>query len=786
MAINRKSRWTLPTIIAVGLTLVCTAANAQVSTTTSLTSNAPGNAIQVFQLAALTASIAPSAGPPPSGGTVAFSDGGTTLPGCASVAVVINGPVATASCLAPFSTAGVHFLMATYSGFPPFQLSASLPYDLTVTSVTPTVTVQPASSHITTAQSLSVTVTVSAGNGNPTPTGTVTLSSGAYASSPATLSSGSAILTVPANSLSAGSDTLTASYSPDVSSASSYSTATGLAPVTVTQTIGSCTTPNPNPNPNPESFAAPGDFNGDCKSDILWRNSTTGQVYEWLMNGTTYPASGSPGSPTSDWVIQGTGDFNADGYADILWRNSTTGEVYIWLMNGTTFTSSGSLGYVSSDWSIAGVGDFNGDGKADILWWNSTTGQVYIWFINGTTMSGGGSVSYVSDGWTIAGIGDFNGDGMADIAWRNTTTGQVYIWLINGSTLTSSGSLGYVSSDWTIAGVGDFDGDGKSDILWRNTSGQVYLWLINGTAISGGGSVSYVPSAWVIQGVGDYDGSGRAGILWRNTSTEQVYIWLMNGTAIVNTGSPGAPDVTWQTVAQVGITAGSAPNIPKNAISVSSIQTLSSWIAATDTGSGSGGGASGTMNLVTSPSYGGEKALQFVTSFTNSGDERYSTVFGNDTTATNFIWDGWIYLDQSVTNIANLEMDMNQVLANGQTVIYGVQCDGYSGTWDYTINAGTPQIPVDRWVHSNAPCNVQNWSTQTWHHVQMQYSRDSLGNVTYQSVWLDGVQSAINATVPSAFALGWGQVLLTNFEVDGSGASGSSTVYLDDLTVYRW
>jgi hypothetical protein len=109
-------------------------------------------------------------------------------------------------------------------------------------------------------------------------------------------------------------------------------------------------------------------------------------------------SSGSPGSPTSDWVIQGVGDFNGDGYADILWRNSTTGEVYIWLMNGSTFASSGSLGYVSSDWTIAGVGDFNGDGKADILWRNSTTGQVYLWLMNGTTMSGGGSVTYVSSG----------------------------------------------------------------------------------------------------------------------------------------------------------------------------------------------------------------------------------------------------------------------------------------------------------------------------------------------------------------------------------------------------
>ena len=69
-----------------------------------------------------------------------------------------------------------------------------------------------------------------------------------------------------------------------------------------------CKTGNTNPNPNPAMFAATQDFNGDCKSDVLWRNSSTQQVYEWLMNGTTF-TSGSTGSPTSDWVIQGSGGF---------------------------------------------------------------------------------------------------------------------------------------------------------------------------------------------------------------------------------------------------------------------------------------------------------------------------------------------------------------------------------------------------------------------------------------------------------------------------------------------
>ena len=269
----------------------------------------------------------------------------------------------------------------------------------------PAVTVTPGESIISVTQTLPVTVTLIPAAGFPTATGSVTLSGGTYTSSPVTLNAGlassSASFSIPAGSLPVGNDTLTATYTPDANSSGFYASNTGIASVVVTPAIGSCTTANPNPNPNPVSFAVPGDFNGDCKSDILWHNSSTQQVYEWLMDGTTFTGTGSPGTRTSDWVIQGTGDFNGDGYADILWRNSTTGEVQIWLMNAITVVNSGSLGAVSSDWTIAGVGDFNGDGKADILWRNTTTGQVYLWLINGTTMSGGGSVTYITSDWVI-------------------------------------------------------------------------------------------------------------------------------------------------------------------------------------------------------------------------------------------------------------------------------------------------------------------------------------------------------------------------------------------------
>ena len=217
---------------------------------------------------------------------------------------------------------------------------------------------------------------------------------------------------------------------------------------------------------------------------------------------------------------------------------------------------------------------------------------------------------------------------------------------------------------------------------------------------------------------------------------------------------------------------------------VKNIHSLKNWQAANDTGTGSGT-STGTMALLNAPSLSGV-ARQFATNYTNSAGQRYYVSFGADTAASNFLYDGWVYFADPSGDIANLELDLNQVMLNGQTVIYGFQCDGYTNTWDYTANEGSPQNPVDVWLHSTASCNPRNWSTNAWHHVQIAYSRDTIGNVTYKSVWLDGVEQDLNVTVPSAFALGWGSTLLTNFQVDGLGGYGSSTVYLDKLTIYRW
>jgi len=143
--------------------------------------------------------------------------------------------------------------------------SASGTNSVTVTvpaRITPTVTVTPGASSITTAQPLAVTVAVSGGAGNPTPTGSVTLTSGTYTSTAATLSSGSATINVPAGSLATGSDSLTVSYTPDTASSSSYNSGTGTSPAVTVTHVYVLTVNSSNPASGLAITVSPADNNG--------------------------------------------------------------------------------------------------------------------------------------------------------------------------------------------------------------------------------------------------------------------------------------------------------------------------------------------------------------------------------------------------------------------------------------------------------------------------------------------------------------------------------------------
>jgi hypothetical protein len=57
---------------------------------------------------------------------------------------------------------------------------------------------------------------------------------------------------------------------------------------------------------------------------------------------------------SADWHIGGVADFNGDGKSDILWRNNS-GAVAEWNMNGTAIASAGAVAggaVLTADWML--------------------------------------------------------------------------------------------------------------------------------------------------------------------------------------------------------------------------------------------------------------------------------------------------------------------------------------------------------------------------------------------------------------------------------------------------
>jgi hypothetical protein len=50
----------------------------------------------------------------------------------------------------------------------------------------------------------------------------------------------------------------------------------------------------------------------------------------WLMNGLQVSQTGGLGNVPTNWMIAETGDFDGDGKTDLLWRDLNTGTTAIW------------------------------------------------------------------------------------------------------------------------------------------------------------------------------------------------------------------------------------------------------------------------------------------------------------------------------------------------------------------------------------------------------------------------------------------------------------------------
>lgn len=284
-----------------------------------------------------------------------------------------------------------------------------------------------------------------------------------------------------------------------------------------------------------DAFAAPGDWDGDGRADLLAREKSSGVL--WLYAdagaGTWYPQARSLGTGwnTVDQLVA-AGDFDGDGRADVAAR----GRDRMWLYPGDgpdllrTAVATSATVPLGSQAFVAG--DFSGDGRPDVLAVDPATGRLLRFAGNGA----GGLAPHVAinAGWdtlrSVGPAGDFDNDGFADLLGIGVVDNRLRLYRGDGA----GGFLGILDlgGDWSavdaVLAVGPWDGDGAADLVSRDrNTGDLRLHPGNGPG-------NLLPAVVVNRGwsgfdileyVGDLDASGWPDLVARVAGSDTLLLY---------------------------------------------------------------------------------------------------------------------------------------------------------------------------------------------------------------------------------------------------------------------
>ena len=132
------------------------------------------------------------------------------------------------------------------------------------------------------------------------------------------------------------------------------------------------------------SISGTGDLNSDGNIDLILRNQAADQIVAWYMDGNGgIQSEAIIGRSLGDnnWKIEAVADFNGDGKSDMVLRNSFSGQNLLWEMDNGIIIAETLIGRDIPDqnWHIEGASDFDNNGTIDLFLRHQGVGQGLLW-----------------------------------------------------------------------------------------------------------------------------------------------------------------------------------------------------------------------------------------------------------------------------------------------------------------------------------------------------------------------------------------------------------------------
>ncbi len=379
------------------------------ATTTELGSST--NPSTAGQTVTYTATVSPT----DNGGGVTFTDGGTPISGCESVALVSG----KAGCPVTYTAPGSHSIVATYSGDNSFGESVSTALDQSVSSsVTATTTVLTSSANPSSVkQQVTYTATVS-----PTDNGgTVAFADGGKAISgcgAVALSAG--VAKCPQTYTAGGSHSIVATYTGDTSYGTSTSTTlaqhvNSSLTATATKLVSSANpakvgvdmtytaTVSPSANSGTVDFTSGGTTLPGCGAVALASSKATCTV-KWISAGTasivaTYSGNATFAASSSNAICQVVGSGAAPTTTTLLTsaNPAKVGKTVIYTATVKPTASGGTVTFTYDGETLPGCGavalDSSWQAKCAIVWISAGTASILATYSGDTNYGGSKSAT---------------------------------------------------------------------------------------------------------------------------------------------------------------------------------------------------------------------------------------------------------------------------------------------------------------------------------------------------------------------------------------------------------